>query len=187
MLCDIINYTWTLTVCVTLASFSLLSSRIISQLPWEACIDNLNKIGTQFLLLFWSHACYGLPVFRSVECHRSLLYKITIQLHVQTELHPTPPNSLPPFSLSLVAWLVLSSAVFDASAEKTQRHEFVLFFPPSVLGKVDVLFLSQYSFLIFCSDLPYMSSKWQCVGTVVWASSLVEFACFSDIFIFVFM
>lgn len=111
----------------------LSSLRIISRLPREACIDNLNKVHVQFLLLFWScnllwitHVCCG-------GCHRSLPYKITIQLPVFARNWSFFSRSLSPLSLALV----VSSASFDACVGKHQDMNLFGFF---ILRKDDVFF-----------------------------------------------
>lgn len=94
-----------------------------------------------------------------------MLYKIIIQLHVQTEL-----VSLPPFSL--VAWLVVSSAVFDASAEKHRDKNLYCFFFLSFF----FLFLS----IVFSFSVPNChicqangNVLVMCYEQVVWANVLV--------------
>lgn len=123
-------------------------------LPWDACIDKLNMIPWQFILLFWSCACYELPMYVAEKCHGSVPYEIPMRFtqcavcSLGCSFLSSPGSRRVCFSLWCLHW-------------KTLRHKFVLF---SCLEGKDFFFhrmlRNTYFPLRVGKNSCYVSNKW---------------------------
>lgn len=108
------NVSYLVTYSITLLFSS--SICVFLCLPWDAFIDNLNMIFRQFIFLFWS--CTWIIQVCCRQCHRSVLYEITMQFTVR---------SLSISSLRCLTLVVTVSLSLWCQRWKTLRHKFVLF------------------------------------------------------------